>query len=237
MRSPRAVGTQRHILLADHALAIVAPLLEELGAALLLDVVVRGGGLGFGRHVSRSAGYGTVFHLIARPDEFKHRMRKTVNLARNPLMTPCAPSEVRFRAARLPARPGGAAQRGEERRSIPCYRGADRDARLVERAKQEGTRRPLYVARADRIEAARRGVREEVRHQGGALARALGQGRAARRSPKRRAGATPWTWSRPTARRWRCSRAKLLAQVLFTLHRRPPARRRFRRIAPGSPTA
>src|SRR5260221_338501 len=41
---------QHHVILADHAAPVLAPILDELGAALFLDVVVRDRGGGLGRH-------------------------------------------------------------------------------------------------------------------------------------------------------------------------------------------
>jgi hypothetical protein len=59
---------QRHVLLADHRAPVAPPVLEELGAALLLDVVMRDGGGGFGAHavLRRVSICGTVF----RPRHF-----------------------------------------------------------------------------------------------------------------------------------------------------------------------
>ena len=65
----RARSAQRHVFLADHAAAVLAPLLDELGAALLLDVVVRDGGRGFGRqgisgYMERRSRNGAIHHRI-----------------------------------------------------------------------------------------------------------------------------------------------------------------------------
>src|SRR5688500_7399786 len=38
---------QPHVLFANDRLTVFAPLVDELGAALFLDMVVRGGGVGF----------------------------------------------------------------------------------------------------------------------------------------------------------------------------------------------
>src|SRR5204863_9708087 len=43
-------GLQRHVFLADDAAAVLAPFLDELGAALLLDVVMRDRRGGLSRH-------------------------------------------------------------------------------------------------------------------------------------------------------------------------------------------
>jgi hypothetical protein len=39
-----------NILFANNRLAVLAPLVDEFGAALLLDVIVRGDGVGLGGH-------------------------------------------------------------------------------------------------------------------------------------------------------------------------------------------
>src|SRR4051812_19562659 len=44
---------ERDVVLPDHAAAVLAPVLDELGAALFLDVIVRDRGGGLGRHEKR----------------------------------------------------------------------------------------------------------------------------------------------------------------------------------------
>jgi hypothetical protein len=46
----RARALQRDILAVDHRAPVLAPLLDELGAALFLDVVMRDGGGGLRSH-------------------------------------------------------------------------------------------------------------------------------------------------------------------------------------------
>jgi hypothetical protein len=55
-----------HVLLADDALAVVAPLLEKFFPTRFLDVIVRGGGAGLGRHGLYVLLCRTSFHLVAR---------------------------------------------------------------------------------------------------------------------------------------------------------------------------
>ena len=44
---PARGGDERNILFANDRLAVLAPFVDEFGAALLLDVIVRGDGMGF----------------------------------------------------------------------------------------------------------------------------------------------------------------------------------------------
>src|SRR4029079_3459635 len=91
---------------------------------------------------------------------FKHRMSGTVNLSESPRESPPRTPCIACRNARL--RAIGA----EERRSLPLSR--RRPRREARRARTAGRHAfALYVARADGIEAARRGLREEVWREGG----------------------------------------------------------------------
>ena len=79
---------QRHVLLADDGLPVLAPLVDELGAALLLDVVVRRRGLGF-------CGHGAARRLNIH--------RRCVTLANVAVRAPCCASVRRDGAvARAP---------------------------------------------------------------------------------------------------------------------------------------
>src|SRR6185503_1289011 len=55
-----------HVLLADDALAVIAPLLEEFLPALFLDVIVGGGRAGMRGHGVDVLSCRTSFHLVAR---------------------------------------------------------------------------------------------------------------------------------------------------------------------------
>src|SRR5258708_5048700 len=141
---------EHHVLPADHALAVLAPLLEELGAPLLLHVVVSGGSGGLGRHRPADLGgrAGRSIRPMSRPPPLRSVMRNDV-----PYADGCAYNAAmrRREAARsfamyaiaaaglfavgVPAH----AQSPAGNREIFAYRGADREARLAERARKEGT--------------------------------------------------------------------------------------------------
>ena len=75
-------GHQRHVLFADHGLAVLAPLLDELGAALLLDVVVRGGGVGLVDSNGPGASYNKSKGKRQNGNWLRHEVRRVENVDR-----------------------------------------------------------------------------------------------------------------------------------------------------------
>ena len=181
---------QRDVLLADDRLAVFAPLVDELGAAFLLNVVVRRRGLCFGGH----------------------RTRGRLNIHRD--------AHTRQSSGRALL-------------VLPAVLLAQAPADRVERAQARRDAGALHVARADRVAAARRRVREEIRRQGAALARAVGGSRAARHH---RSQGTALFRGRRRDQRSRDGddRAREAARRVFRRHISPTCRPTpFRRTARG----
>src|SRR5258708_13315895 len=141
---------EHHVLPADHALAVLAPLLEELGAPLLLHVVVSGGSGGLGRHRPADLGgrAGRSIRPMSRPPPLRSVMRNDVPYADGcpynaairtreaaPTFAMYAIAAAGLFAVGVPAH----AQSPAGNREIFAYRGADRAARLAERARKAGT--------------------------------------------------------------------------------------------------
>ena len=114
------------------------------------------------------------------------------------------------------------------------YRGADRDARLVERAKREGT---LVSTRRSRPPSRSRSPRRSRRNT--ASRWSCGAGCPTRsssgRSPRRGRGGTPWMWIETNGPEMEMlAREKLLGEIHSPYLADLPAGR-FPRIAPGFP--
>ena len=226
-RAPSA--DERHVLLADHRLAVLAPLVDELGAALLLDVVVRGGGLGLGGHATvegrRIMRHGQLI-AATRSNSPSNDARLDHRIACG---LPCLAAACFRGRSRRP-------RRGTTTSSAIAAPTATRGC--VERAKQEG-RVVLYTSLAPTeskplAEAFEKkyGIKVE-------LWRALvGAGRAARRSPRRGRGAMRVRRDRDQRPGDGDAGAREAARrVPFAAPRRPARRTPSPRTARGFPIA